>query len=114
MGDGNRQGVLGVDSRCIRTFSRATDLRAVCAGYRRAPLRSSCGSAFGNCRRHTGIVPHALAANLPEAVVIDATDLNPAMIDHAARLPHSSRVAWRQADAQALPFPDAMFDAVVC
>jgi hypothetical protein len=26
-----------------------------------------------------------LAANLPEAVVIDATDLNQAMIDHAAR-----------------------------
>jgi ubiquinone/menaquinone biosynthesis C-methylase UbiE len=36
------------------------------------------------------------------------------MIDHAARLLPSPRVTWRQADAQALPFPDAMFDAVVC
>ena len=55
-----------------------------------------------------------MAANLPEAVVIDATDLNQAMIDYAARRLPSPRVAWRQADAQALPFPDAMFDVVVC
>ena len=26
----------------------------------------------------------------------------------------SERVTWRQADAQTLPFPDGMFDAVVC
>jgi ubiquinone/menaquinone biosynthesis C-methylase UbiE len=58
----------------------------------------------------TWIVTRALA----EAMVIDATDLNQAMIDHAARLLPSPRVSWRQADAQALPFPDAMFDAVVC
>jgi hypothetical protein len=34
-----------------------------------------------------------LAANPPEAVVIDATDLNQAMIDHAARLLPSPRVS---------------------
>jgi len=62
----------------------------------------------------TGIVTRALAVNLPEAVVIDATDLNQAMVDYATGLLPSPRVAWRQADAQALPFPDAMFDAVVC
>ena len=36
------------------------------------------------------------------------------MLDRASsRLP-STRVTWRQADAQHLPFPDAVFDAVVC
>jgi SAM-dependent methyltransferase len=96
-----------------RADSGATDLRTLRAGYRRAPLRSSCGSASGNCRRHGDRHPR-LAVNLPEAVVIDATDLNQAMVDYATGLLPSPRVAWRQADAQALPFPDAMFDAVVC
>jgi SAM-dependent methyltransferase len=36
------------------------------------------------------------------------------MLDHASRQLPSPRVTWRQADAQALPFPDGMFDAVVC
>jgi SAM-dependent methyltransferase len=49
----------------------------------------------------TGIVTRALAVNLPEAVVIDATDLNQAMVDYATGLLPSPRVAWRQADAQA-------------
>lgn len=62
----------------------------------------------------TGVVTHALVSALPEGVSIDATDLNQPMLDHAsARLP-SKRVTWRQADAQALPFPDNTFDAGVC
>jgi ubiquinone/menaquinone biosynthesis C-methylase UbiE len=61
-----------------------------------------------------GIVTCALAANLPEAGAIDATDLNQTMTDHAARRLRSPRIVWREADAQALPLPDAMFDAVVC
>jgi ubiquinone/menaquinone biosynthesis C-methylase UbiE len=60
----------------------------------------------------TGIVTRSLARALPEAV-ITATDLNQAMLDHAARQT-SACVSWRQADAQGLPFPDATFDAVVC
>jgi ubiquinone/menaquinone biosynthesis C-methylase UbiE len=60
----------------------------------------------------TGIVTRTLAKTLPEAV-ITATDLNQAMLDHAARQT-SARVSWRQADAQVLPFPDASFDAVIC
>jgi SAM-dependent methyltransferase len=114
MRDGDRQGVLGVDSRSIRSFSGAADLRTLRAGYRWAPLRSLRAGRLLETAAGTGIVTRALAANLPEAAVIDATDLNQAMIDHAARPLPSPRVAWRQADAQALPFPDTIFDAFVC
>lgn len=62
----------------------------------------------------TGIVTRALASFLPEQVLIEATDLNQPMLDHAATRLSSGRVVWRQADAQMLPYPDAMFDAVVC
>lgn len=62
----------------------------------------------------TGVVTAAMAAALPAAVAITATDLNPPMLDRAAlRLP-PGRVTLRQADAQALPFEDAAFDALVC
>jgi ubiquinone/menaquinone biosynthesis C-methylase UbiE len=62
----------------------------------------------------TGIVTRALDAALPPGVAILATDLNQPMLDHAAGQLSSARVAWRQADAQALPFADGIFDAVVC
>ncbi len=62
----------------------------------------------------TGVVTRALAATLPEPVRIEATDLNQAMLDQAATRLASPRVTWRQADAQALPFDDASFDAVIC
>jgi ubiquinone/menaquinone biosynthesis C-methylase UbiE len=60
------------------------------------------------------VVTRALDAGLPAEVLIDATDLNQPMLDHAASQISSERVTWRQADAQMLPFPDGMFDAVVC
>jgi len=62
----------------------------------------------------TGIVTRALASVLPEHVLIEATDLNQPMLDHASTRLSSGRVVWRQADAQMLPYPDAVFDAVVC
>jgi ubiquinone/menaquinone biosynthesis C-methylase UbiE len=63
----------------------------------------------------TGAVTRALAARLPPEARIVATDLNQPMIDYAARrLAGDPRVTWRQADALALPFPDASFDAVLC
>jgi len=62
----------------------------------------------------TGLLTRALVTSLPENVSIVATDLNQPMLDHASsRLP-STRVTWRQVDAQHLPFPDTVFDAVVC
>src|SRR5581483_8636803 len=62
----------------------------------------------------TGVLTRALLARLPEAVAVVATDLNQAMLDHAATLPAPRPVERRQADACALPFPDATFDAVAC
>ena len=62
----------------------------------------------------TGIVTRALLRALPAEVSIVATDLNQPMLDHAAARVSSDRVSWQTADAQALPFPDRSFDAVVC
>lgn len=62
----------------------------------------------------TGVVTRALSASLPDRVSIVATDLNQPMLDLAATLGTARPVEWRQADAMALPFPDATFDAVVC
>ena len=61
----------------------------------------------------TGIVTRALVRALPEAAIV-ATDLNQPMLDRAAQRLDSPRVAWRPADAGALPFGDGGFDAVVC
>jgi SAM-dependent methyltransferase len=62
----------------------------------------------------TGVATRALASVLPENVHIVATDLNQAMLDHAVAVGTKRTVEWRQADAMQLPFPDGMFDAVVC
>ena len=61
----------------------------------------------------TGIVTEALLRDVPGAEIV-ATDLNQAMLDVAAARIGSPRIAFRQADAQALPFADASFDAIVC
>src|SRR3954470_11773159 len=62
----------------------------------------------------TGVVTRALVSTLPGDASIEATDLNQPMLDHASSQLPSARVTWRQADATALPFPDGVFDAVVC
>ncbi len=61
----------------------------------------------------TGIVTAALARSVPDAEIV-ATDLNQAMLDVAATRVDSRRVTFAQADALALPFDDAVFDALVC
>jgi SAM-dependent methyltransferase len=62
----------------------------------------------------TGIVTRALAAVLPRSVSITATDLNPAMLKQAQSYAELERVVWRDADALSLPFPDQVFDYVIC
>lgn len=58
----------------------------------------------------SGVATATLVDALPDASVT-ATDLNPAMVAWgAARVPAAD---WKQADAQALPFPDGAFDLVV-
>jgi SAM-dependent methyltransferase len=58
----------------------------------------------------TGRVTRALARRGHEVV---ATDLNGPMLEEARRHVEGN-VTWQVADAQALPFPDASFDAVAC
>lgn len=63
----------------------------------------------------TGVVPRALAPRLAADARYVVTDLNPPMLERArARQPADARLAWQQADAMALPFPDASFDVVIC
>jgi SAM-dependent methyltransferase len=51
------------------------------------------------------------AAALARGAAVDACDLAPAMVELGrARVPAAR---WRVADAQALPYPDATFDAVI-
>ena len=59
----------------------------------------------------TGVVTRALAPKLSKDARYVVTDLNRPMLDHAAqRQGPDGRITWQQADALALPFPDAHFD----
>jgi ubiquinone/menaquinone biosynthesis C-methylase UbiE len=60
----------------------------------------------------TGVVTEAMQRAVPDAEIV-ATDLNPAMLEVAARRVDSDRVSFQQADALQLPFADQSFDAVV-
>jgi len=62
----------------------------------------------------TGIVTRRLRAVLPLSATLVATDLNAAMLTYARAAVTDPGIAWQTADAQALPFPDAAFDVVVC
>jgi len=63
----------------------------------------------------TGVVTGALASALPAGTRITATDLNEPMLAQAKNhLADKHRINWQQADAVALPFEDARFDAVAC
>lgn len=83
----------------------AQDLARRFAGFAGALLETAAG---------TGRVTRALAmAAAPDARIV-ATDLNEPMLARAAQVVQAANVEWRQADAQALPFTDGAFDAVVC
>lgn len=60
----------------------------------------------------TGALTRAMARQLPPSTAIVATDLNQPMLDQAARTGAARPVQFRIADAMALPFADASFDAV--
>jgi SAM-dependent methyltransferase len=77
-------------------------------------LRERSPSSVLEIAAGTGVATRALASALPGSVSIVATDLNQAMLDHAAAVGTKRAVEWRQADAMSLPFPDAAFDAVAC
>jgi SAM-dependent methyltransferase len=63
----------------------------------------------------TGIATRRLRERMPASARLVATDLNEPMLEIAKRrIGGAPGVEWRQADACALPFPPASFDAVVC
>ena len=62
----------------------------------------------------TGVLTRAMVSKLPAHAHITATDLNQPMLDHAGARLRDGRIAWRQADALALPFQDQAFDVVAC
>ena len=62
----------------------------------------------------TGVVTRALAAGLPVACEITATDLHRAMMAHGEAVGTSRPMTWREADVMALPFADESLDVVVC
>jgi SAM-dependent methyltransferase len=63
----------------------------------------------------TGIVTRRLRDLLPTTTRLVATDLNLPMLDFArTKFRPDEPIEFQQADAQALPFGDASFDAVAC
>jgi SAM-dependent methyltransferase len=60
----------------------------------------------------TGVVARAAAERLAGEGTVVGVDLNEAMLTVARRT--ASQIEWRQGDACALPFPDAVFDVVLC
>jgi ubiquinone/menaquinone biosynthesis C-methylase UbiE len=87
----------------------AADLaRRVTASADATVLEVACG---------TGILTRHLRERLPGSVKLTATDLNQPMIDYArskSGFDALEPIEWRSADAAALPFPAAAFDALVC
>ncbi len=80
-----------------------------------ARMRFRSGARVLEVACGTGIVTGRLLSGLPTDGRLVATDLNPAMIDHARSLVQSdARLELRVADAQQLPFGDATFDHYVC
>ena len=63
----------------------------------------------------TGLVTRKLRDALPARAHLTATDLNPPMLEVArGKFRTGEQVEFQPADATALPFADASFDAVVC
>lgn len=85
----------------------AEDLAArLLMGKEGSVLELACG---------TGILTRVLRSRFPATVKLTATDLNEPMFRSAVdKFAQEEDVHWAQADACALPFSDAMFDAVVC
>lgn len=63
----------------------------------------------------TGLVTEKLRERLDPTLKLTATDLSAPMLGYAKeKLKDRAGIDWREADALALPFPDAAFGAVAC
>jgi SAM-dependent methyltransferase len=72
------------------------------------------GSAVLELAAGTGILTKRLRHAMPADARLTATDLNQPMLDLAQANVKLPGIRWEVADAQAIPFPAASFDAVVC
>ena len=64
----------------------------------------------------TGIVTRLAAQRVGPSGAVVGLDLNPGMLAVARALarPPGTQIDWREASANAMPFPDAAFDLVLC
>lgn len=64
----------------------------------------------------TGVVARHAAPKVGETGKVVGLDMNPAMLGVARALqpPQGARIEWQEGNAQALPFGDGSFDAVLC
>ena len=64
----------------------------------------------------TGAVTRQAARQVGASGQVSALDLNPAMLEVARSVPvaEGAAVTWVQSSAQNLPFPDGVFDVVLC
>jgi ubiquinone/menaquinone biosynthesis C-methylase UbiE len=61
----------------------------------------------------TGRVTRLLRTVAVPGASLTATDVNPAMVRYARLLANDPEIRWQEADATALPFPDASYDCIV-
>ncbi|HEY4040976.1 MAG TPA: methyltransferase domain-containing protein [Rhodopila sp.] len=62
----------------------------------------------------TGVLTQAIASAVSAGLTIIATDPTADLVAYASGKPGMARVAWQQADPEALPFQDASFGIVTC
>lgn len=64
----------------------------------------------------TGVVSRLAAERVGATGSVVGVDVNPAMLGVArsAPAPPGASIDWREANAEALPLPDASFDVVLC
>ena len=88
---------------------------APCADELVARIKQTRPSRILELACGTGAVTTRLSQTLGPSAKITATDLNTAMLEVARSKSASENcVAWRQADAGALPFEPGSFDTVAC
>lgn len=99
----------------------ASSFGLICRATTRAPLQFGGGREWV-CAQATGDVLEVAVgtglnlAHYPDETRVTEIDFSPAMLELARRRAADlgREVVLTEADAQALPFPDASFDTVVC
>jgi ubiquinone/menaquinone biosynthesis C-methylase UbiE len=63
----------------------------------------------------TGVVTRLAAERVGEAGSVTGLDINPGMLEVAGKAtPPERSIAWQEANAESMPFPDNSYDVVLC